>query len=154
MRIEAIRNTQNTLTMRSVYFSRSGWVFLKDKSGWAGETTGTTERGIKYLIDTKIPDNIKSRFMQIPFIQSLSGKNEVFIHYNEVPKGSSIALGDKIMSTAKIIWTDYTKAFADVIYAGGVSTESQEDATEQLLKNIEKKNVSGDVPSLQKIYLW
>ena len=153
MHIESIRNTQYSPSMKEVYFTKSGWVFLKDKSSWAGETIAKTAKGTEYLIDTAIPENLKTRFKQIPFINSLARDNDVFIYYREFPKGFEKVFGNNNLSSAKIRWTNYKKAFADFIFAGGVSSKSQEEATENLLRNLEQKNISSEVPCLQKVYV-
>ena len=153
MHIEAIRNIQYSPSMKEVYFTKSSWIFLKDKSSWAGETIAKTSKGTEYLADTTIPESLKARFKQIPFIQSLARNNDVFIHYKEFPKGFEEVVGHNNMASAKIIWADYKKAFADFIFAGGVSSNSQEEATENLLKNLEQKNISSEIPCLQKVYV-
>ena len=65
MHIEAIRNIQNSPSTKGVYFTKSGWVFLKDKSVWSGEVIEKTAKGTEYLIDKTISEDLKTRFKQI-----------------------------------------------------------------------------------------
>lgn len=141
MHIQSI-NSYNP-SSKGLYFSKvSNVLFNKEAKYITQEQVKVSERGIRYIEDTAIPQKIKERFMKIPFIQEVSEKFDTFIFFRELAKGHENNLGWGHFSYAKISWADFSRNMAQNRRVDGSSAISIELATDKMFKNLEQKNFS------------
>ena len=153
MQIQSIQNLHYAPSHKGVYFSSNGSFLTVSRKNIANQMLGITKRGMEYPKDNTIPKDIKQKFLSLPFINNLSKKFDVFIYYREHPNLLGEGENAQNVSTSKIIWTDYSKQFANEVFVAGSSSKSQAEATNNMFSNIEHKNFEGEIPSLQKIFI-
>ena len=115
-------------------------LFNKNTKYITQEQVKISERGIRYIENTGIPQNIKERFQNNPFIKELAEQFDTFVFFRELPKGHENNFGWEHFSFAKISWADFSKKMAEQRNVQGSSPISQELATDKMFKNLEQQN--------------
>ena len=138
MHIQSI-NSYNPST-KGLYFSKvSNVLFNKDAKYITQKQVKISEHGIRYIEDTSIPQKIKERFQNNPFIKELAEQFDTFVFFRELPKGHENNLGWGHFSYAKISWADFSKNMAQKRTVDGNSAISVNFATDKMFKNLEQK---------------
>lgn len=141
MRIQSIDNSKQNLSMKAgLYFTKnSNVLYNKDINikYLTNEVVKVSKEGSRYIEDNLIPQSIKERFANNPFIKGLSEKFDTFVFFREVPKEHKSNSGFHNISFAQIGWADYSKGMAQKREVQGCSPISQEIATDKMFKNLE-----------------
>ncbi len=144
MHIQSI-NT-NSPASKGLYFTRVPNVLFNKspKVTYSNpvDVVKVSEQGARYIEDRMISEKMKERFKSNPFIKELSKKFDTFVFFRELPVGHSSNFGKQHLSFARISWADYAKSHSELRIAQGESPISTESATNNMFKNIEKKNFS------------
>ncbi len=139
MRIQSIKNYHAPSMKSGLYFTKTSSVLFNQDPTIKYATNSVinvSKEGSRYIKDTQIPQKIKDKFSEIPFIKELAEKFDTFIHFHETPKGSNYNQFEHV-SYAKISWADYSQKYAQHRNFVGRSPISQDLATEKMFKNIE-----------------
>ena len=143
MHVQSVKEQYNPSMKAGLYFTKKTSVlYNKDPKikFCTDEIVKVSEEGTRYIEDKLIPQSLKDRFANIPFIKELSEKFDTFVFFREIPKDSKTNGGFHNLSYAQIGWADYSKKMAQKRAVQGCSPISQELATEKMFKNLEQRN--------------
>lgn len=134
MYISKINN--DTCFKNGLYFSKSSHVLFnqsREVSYLSDEIVKKSPTGARYIENTGLSQEIKDAFSKIPFVKNLAEKFDTFIWFSSIPRENST---ESFLTTARIMWADYSKSKAEERMAFAESKISEKDSFENLIDNI------------------
>jgi len=129
-------NYQNTPKFKAgLYFSKvSNVIFNKEANYITNKPVKVSSDGFKYIEDTELPEEMKKRFANIPFIYDLAQKFDTFIWTSF----SRDSICGKNAVVTKVSWGDSSQKYAPQKYVVTHSEKSKEDSINKMFENLEK----------------
>lgn len=140
MLIQPVTNyNQQPNFQAGLYFTKSS-VLSKNCPNirFARESAMESAEGYKYFPDIQIKPEIAERLKQIPFVKNLAEKFDTFIFFTKDAKG----INEKYTSFVSVTWADPGKKILQRKRYIGLSENSSEEATANLLDKMGKEVLS------------
>ena len=140
MRVANVQASNFSPSMkRGLYFTKGSIVLYNQDRNInfvTKEAVKVSNDDCRYIEDTLIPQSIKDRFANIPFVKKLSKQFDTFIFFREVQIGDKNNASGEHLAFANIGWADFSKKMAEKREVIGHSPKSQEAALEQMFNNL------------------
>ncbi len=133
-------NYQNSPEFKAgLYFSRSSSVLFNRNHNITFRTPDqpqVSSEGFRYFEDKNIPEELKERFANIPFVKKLAQKFDTFIWTGFSREG---VFGNRNIVVTKIAWADLSKDAAQKECVVAESKISKEDSFDKMFEKLEKE---------------
>jgi len=131
-------NAHKQTFKKGLYFAKTTVLFNKE-ANYNNNVNGSilkSEEGFRYIKDNFTPPELKSRIAKSPFVKELSESFDTFVvchgpfisnHFNDY------------RCVSELFWADYSKDYAQHKIVIGKSSKSQDDAINNMIKNLDLK---------------